>query len=410
MTRHSEHDVSAVILVGGQSVVAAPSSVRVRLSEARFPYGQADVTLPMPADAAALEIMNPRAGDVRLVLDLRESTGDPVRVSEITTDHGGSMAALTASFGGAVAAVTAAYFIAWNADESTGTATRLNLVLVSREVDHKAATVQLTAYTDEASATMYRLISTSSETSGSLSVRDTVNYALGKIGAALIPGPADATIQEPDAIVWEPGTSAWEYIRNVAEAAGLVVRCDGRRRWTLTRRDEHLSDVVSLDRSTEIVERIDVDTQQYADAVVVRYQWTDPTTGNGKVRFDTAAQSADAVTVKLIERKVPYPGRGAAKYWLKRLAARGRMFDLTQVNDYSLRPGVQFTAPVPLTPVQIGHIESLEWVLPEPEMTITTTGAADSVTGAIDLWPAGIYINDLVGMIDGLNPGSEVAA
>lgn len=410
MTRHSAHDIGAVILNGGDSFAASPESARVRLSESRYPYGQADIVIPMPEDATALEVLNPRTGGVRLVLDMREVVGDPVRVAEITADHAGSMAALTAAFTGTVALVTSTYSVPWNDDESTGSSRRLNLVIVSRDVDHVAGTVSMTAYTDEALADLYRLLSTTSETSGSLSVRDTVNFALSKIGAALLPGQVDAVVEEPDAIVWAPGVTAWEYIRNVAEAAGLVVRCDGRRRWTLTRRDERSSEVVSLDRSVQIRERIDVDTQQYADAVIVRYDWKDPTTGDSRTRFDTASQSDAAITVKLIERAVPYPGRGAARYWLNRLAARGRVFDLTQVNDYALQPGVQFTAPVPYTPAQVGHIESLEWVLPDPTMTITTTGSADAVAGAIDLWPDGIYINDLVGMIADQNPGSEIAA
>lgn len=138
MTRHSAHDASAVVIRGGTSVAAALSSVRVRLSEARYPYGQADVIVPLPADEAALEVLNPRAGDVRLVLDLRESVGDPVTVAEVTADHGGTMTALTAAFAGTVAAVTAAYFVAWNSDEHAGSSVRANLLLTGREVDHKA--------------------------------------------------------------------------------------------------------------------------------------------------------------------------------------------------------------------------------------------------------------------------------
>ncbi len=407
MTRHSQHDLSASVSSATGVAVLSPTDVRVQLSEARFPFGQADVTVPI----GQLDFSNPRAGDARLLLDLRESVGDPVRVSEITADHGGSMAALTAVFGGAVAPVTATYFEPWNDDETiTGSAARLNLVLHGREVDHAAGVVRLTGYTDEALAVVYRLVSTSVETSGSLSVRGTVNFALSKIGAALLPGPVDAVIEEPDAIVWEPGVSAWEYIRNVAEAAGLVVRCDGRRRWTLTRRDDTRPERVVLDRSTGIRERIDVDGEQYADAVVVRYDWTDPASGESRTRVDTASQRADAVTVKLVERRVPYPGRGAAAYWLKRLAARGRMFDITQVNDYAIRPGMEFTAPVPATPTQVGRIEQIEWTLPAASMTITTAGAADAVDGAIDLYPDGIFINDLVGTINDQHPGSEVAA
>lgn len=358
----------------------------------------------------ALELMNPRRGDVRLILDLRESVGDPVEVSEVTADHAGSMAALTTAFTGEVAAVTAAYFTPWDTGTRPGTSARLNLVVTAREVNHAEGTVKLTAFTDEALAVMYRLISNLPESSGSTSVRDTVNYALGKIGAALMPGTTDATITEAEAIVWEPGVSAWDYMRGVAEAAGLVVRCDTRRRWTLTERDATLPDSVALHRSANVIESVDVDTQQYADAVVVRYDWRDPATGEPRTRYDTASMRSDAVAVKLIERSTPFPGRGAAAYWLARLAARGRVFDITQVNDYSILPSMGFSAAVPGAPSQVGRIESVEWVLDDPVMTITTAGAADAVPGAIDLFPADIMIADLTGMIDDLNPGSEEAA
>lgn len=410
MTRHSAHDVSASVIAGGVAAVVRPSEVTVRLSEARYPYGQVDVTIPLPTTAEQLETLNPRTGTARLVLDVRESVGDPVRVGEITADHAGSVAALTAAFAGDIAPMTALYSTPWNDDETiTGSAIRLNLVIVTREVDHLAGTVQLGAYTDEATAAMYRLVSTLPETSGSLSVRATVNFALSKIGAALLPGPVDAVIAEPEAIIWQPGTSAWDYIRGVAEAAGLVVRCDGRRRWTLTRRDEQLPESVVLERATRIVESNDVDTVQTADAVVVRYDWTDSTTGESRTRFDIASIDADTRVVKLIERATPYPGPGAAAYWLARLAGRGRAFAVDQVNDYSIRPGMGFTMPVPLTPTQTGRIETVEWKLPAAVMTITTTGTADAVDGAIDLFTPGLMINDLTGMIAGLHPTQEAA-
>ncbi|WP_344820367.1 hypothetical protein [Microbacterium soli] len=384
-----------------------PTEGRVRLSEATYPYGTATVTVPRPASEADLERLNPRSGGVRLVLDVRESVGDPVRVSEITADHGGSMAALTAAFAGRVADVTAAYFTPWNTETVHGSAARLNLALVARQVDHLAATVQLTAYTDEATAVMYRLLSTTPETSGSLSVRDTVNFALRKIGAALLPGPVDAPIAEPAAIIWQPGVSAWDYMRGVAEAAGLVVRCDPRRRWTLTRRDETRPETVVLDRATRVVEHVDVDTVQTADAVVVRYDWTDPDTGDRRTRFDIASSGETARVVKRIDRSTPYPGPGAARYWLQRLIGRGRSFDVDQVTDYAMRPGAAFTAAFPATPTQLGRIEAVEWDLAAATMTITTTGVADAADGAIDLYPPGVMINDLVGMIADQHPTLE---
>ncbi|WP_144797697.1 hypothetical protein [Microbacterium paludicola] len=411
MTRHSEHAVSVALMNSTGGVITADAiTAQVSLSEARFPYGEVTITVPLPTEQEALESTNPRHGDVRLLLDMRESVGDPVRAADVTAEHGGSVESVTTMFAGGITAVTERYFAGWNSDDTRGSALRGNFVVVSREIDHVAGTVTYQARTDEALATAYRLLSTTSETSGSLQVRATVNYALAKIGAVLVPGVADASIDEPDAIVWEPGTSAWDYIRNVAEAAGLVVRCDERRRWTLTRRDAVLDTVVSLNRHIRVRERIDLTGDTFADGIVIRYGWRDAVTGDTRVRYDTASTGAESIKVIRIERDVPYPGPGAAAYWLNRLAARGRVFDIDQVSDYSIRPGTQFTTAVPLTPAQVGHVESVEWALPERVMTITTIGSTDSVDGAIDLFTPGLYIDDLVGFINDLDPSALEAA
>lgn len=409
MTRHSRHSVTAVLVnTAGAFTVLPATLARVRLNNSRYPYGEASCTFPLP-EGETLETFNPRTGLVRLLLDIRESTGDPVQVREITADHGGSMAQLTAAFAGHVSAVSQAYWSPWNDDAIPGSAMRGNFVVVDRTIDHQAHTVTLTGYTDEALLSIYRLVAKQPETSGSNSVRDTVNYALRKIGAALQPGPTDALIEEVGAIVWEPGVTAWDYVRGIAEAAGLVVRCDERRRWTLTRRDARRPETVVLARSTQITEQITLDGDRYADAVVVRYEWTD-TAGDKRVRYDTASRSAEPTKVVQVERSTPYPGPGAADYWLKRLSSRGRVFEMDQVSDYSYRPGMQFTASVPATPTALGYLEQIEWILPEATAHITTVDAVDAVEGAIDLFPEGLYIDNLVGMIAGLNPGSELAA
>ena len=406
MSRHSAHTARArTVTAEGLLTELGEIAVDFNLDESQSPYGDASITAPIIEDTAAMAACDPLTHrGLRVNLTLTESTGDPVIVSEITDDFGGDVSTLTATYGPAItpAKLTADYFNGWNdGDVRGGGSLRASLLVTNRTVDYAAQVMTFTAATDEATAQSYRLVSTIAETSGSTSVRNTVNFALGKIGAALIPG-GDATITDPAANVWEPGTSAWDYMRNVAEANGLVVRCDERRRWSLTERSALVDGSVSLTRNTELLEEVELTDESWADAVVVRYEWVNTTTGDTLVRYDAASDMPNPIKVVLIERSVPFPGPGAAAYWLDRMRSRGRQFDIAATSDYSVRPGMAFTAPVPYGDAQSGWVEAVTWRLPADEFTVRTRGASDTSSNAIALWPAGLKIDQLVGKIDAL--------
>lgn len=403
-TRHSAHTLIArTVDAAGKITTLDADDATLNLDESLSPYGDATVQATL-TDAVRIATDPLTHRGLRLQLELSESTGDPVIILEITADHGGSVAALTASYGPALAPakLTAIYYTAWNDDVAArpGGAIRVDLFVTGRTVDHEAGTITLTAATDEALLTAYKLLATTSQTSGSLTVRGTVNYALAKVGAALLPG-IDAPVVEADAIIWEPGVNGWDYARNVAEAAGLVVRCDEHRRWTLTERGTTRPEMVPLYGFTLATETVDLQSDLWADAVVVHYDWLD-SAGTPKVRYETATRTADPVKVVTIDRFTPYPGPGAAKYWLNRLKARGRVFEFEQVGDYTLRPGMGFTASLPTDLQETGYIESVSWSLPSDRGSIRTRGAADAKGNEIDLWPMGTKIDQLVGKIDAL--------
>lgn len=406
MSRHSAHTARArTVTSEGLLTELGEITVDFNLDESQSPYGDGSITAPIIENVAAMAACDPLTHrGLRVNLTLTESTGDPVVVSEITADFGGDVSTLTAAYGPAItpAKLTADYFNGWNeGDVRAGGSLRAALFVTNRTVDYAAQTMTFTVATDEAVAQAYKLVSTIAETSGSTSVRDTVNFALGKIGAALIPG-SDAVITDPAANVWEPGTSAWDYMQNVAEANGLVVRCDERRRWSLTERSATTEGSVSLTRATELREEVELTDDSWADAVVVRYEWVNTTTGDTLVRYDAASDMPNPIKVVRIDRNVPFPGAGAAAYWLDRMRARGRQFDISATSDYSVRPGMAFTATVPYGDAQSGWVESATWRLPEDEFTIRTRGATDTSSNAIALWPAGLKIDQLVGKIDAL--------
>lgn len=410
MTRISEHTaVARIVTPDGDVTDLGEVAVSLNFDEAQSPFGEASVTASLPEDETVVALIDPLTHrGLRLNLEMRESIGDPVRVSEITADHGGSIAALTAAYGPAITPqkLTDDYFTAWNVtDVRPGSTIRGSFVVTEREIDHDAQQVRFAARTDEALLWAYKLMSNSAESSGASTVRDLVNYALGKIGAALQPGPADATITETDASLWEPGVSGWEFVRGAAEAYGLVVRCDERRRWTLTDRAATRPEVVAFDAFTQVRERVTLDDDTWADAVVMKYEWIDAATGAKRTRGAVASDTSDPFKIVTIPRNTPYPGGNPARYWLNRLRARGRTFTLEQVSDYTLRPGMGFTASIPGTTAQVGYIESVSWSVPDDRCQITTRGSADAVGNAIDLFPVGLKINDLVGKINDLTVG-----
>lgn len=426
-TRYTAHNARAWTTdASGVVTELSEISVTLNLDESLSPYGDASVeAVVTEAVHAATDPLTHRG--IRLNLELRDSTGDPIRLWELTADHAGSVSAITAGYGPDLtpAKISAAYFTPWNppgdpvkiweltagltgtisavtarygpdlipaditADFATdrgGTAIRADLIITERSVDWSSSRMTLSAATDEALLQAYRLVATVPESSGSLFVRTTVNYALAKIGAVLsAPGlPVVGIIEEPDAIIWEPGTTAWDYVRGVAEASGLVVRCDELRRWALTPRTATVpyrpsfpgrpTLIARLDALTAATERVTLDDELWADAVVVRYAWTDPATEDSRVRYDIASLVADPIKVITVDRDTPYPGPGAAKYWLTRMSGRGRVFDLEEVGDYSLRPGMPITAVLPYDSYD-GYLEAITWDSPSNRGTIRTRGA-----------------------------------
>ena len=338
---------------------------------------------------------------LRLLLELNESTGDPVRVSEITADHTGSVAAMTATFGPSLtpAKITSTYFLPWNSDAvRPGGAIRADLIVTERDVDYAAEQATFQAATDEAALQAYKL---------PLHSRADIGLAVSARHRQLRP--------REDRRSPHPGPERRDRRR---------ARCDrlGTRHERLGLRAEHrrssrprgpVRRTPPLDphrprhrpprgrrstRFTSATETVTLDDDLWADAVVVRYEWTDAATATTKVAYDTATLTSAPVKVVTVQRTTPYPGGGAALYWLNRLKARGRVFALEEVGDYTLRPGMGFTASLPDTGAHTGYLEAVTWTAPSDRGTVRTRGAADSGGNVIDLWPMGLKIDQLVGV------------
>lgn len=384
MTRYARHTVVARVTNGDAAVSLGVVRSSVTLDDSWAPFIQGSITcsLPEPDD---IDIIDPTE-DARISIVLDERVGEGGTLADFTADWGpGTLGTLFSS--GTLADITAAHFDPWNSDDLAGSRRHFDVGLRSRRIDHRAQTLELTFASDEALLQDYALMSTVSETPGSTSVKTAVLYALGKIGATLDAGSADANVDDAAALVWFPGTSGWEYIEPLVQATGLRLWCDESRVWRLTDRDTPVGDGTVMTEFTEASDTISRDDDVWADGVVVEYVWTDDADVR-RTRRDIAG-GTDASKIIRVVFATPYPGRGAAQRILDRMARRGRVLDLTGLAHYTAYPNSPFTSSPPNTPAQTGVLERVTFEMPAGLMTVTSRGLVDTDPAAWLLIPAG---------------------
>lgn len=394
----SSHKIAAAVVVGNETIPLTVMSARVGLDEAWSPYVQAELTCALP-DLDDFDVVDPR--QVRRVrIRLVQQFGSSSPVSAITADGGGSMAAMTALRDGLpMYALSALYGTPFNAFGIRASTRRsLDLTLRGREIDHRERTMTLTAESDEALLWDYRLMAATAESPGSTSVRAVVNWVLARFGAVLVTGTDDGTVTT-DSTAWQPGQSAWEYLRPLVETAGLRLWCDEARNWHLTVPTPAATGALSLSstRLTSATDSLDRDGD-WCDAVVIRYRWVDGA-GATQTAYDTAAVGGWSKVVTL-EWEKPYPGPGAAAAILARYRGRGRAMSVDVVSDYGATPGQPLTVVLPSTPVQTGLVSAVSWRVPEDEMSIRSRDLIDTPPNSWLFIPAGYAWNEIAAGVD----------
>ncbi|MFD6091321.1 hypothetical protein ACFWGN_04275 [Oerskovia sp. NPDC060338] len=382
----SRHLYALEVLGTGHRVSATGGEVT--LDESWSPYVQGTVQIPLPAQEV-LDAIDPRV-DARVRLTLRCVFGEPWPVSALTADVGGSVAASTAAGAGSVAAVTARYARPYNlAGMRPSTRRRLNLGVRSRPVDRLAGTVVLTLASDEALMQDYGLVSTVAIAPDAPTVREAVLLVLSRVGGVLAPGAQDAAI-EADAAAWTPGTSGWDYLTPLVQAAGLRLWCDEGGAWQLTQPLAPAPGALAFSTSTNLTrleDTIDRDAGLWYDAVVVIYRWRDGA-GTEQTRYDVAGLPRPRRTYTVTFER-PFPGPGAAAALLARARGRGRVYAPSAVSDYSATPGQVATITAPGAPIQTGMASRVSWSLDEDTMQVRTRDLIDTPTTAWVFLPAG---------------------
>ena len=378
MTTIDRHTLTASIR--GTTFILQPLSATLTLDESWSPYAQAELVcvLPTPAIRDALDL---RENTVRIELQARQTFGKSWALSNLTNDYAGSLAALTTAHGAkTLASFYKKYSRPWNSfGRRLATSRRFSLVITRRSFDYTAQRVAITAHSCEALLQKHSLVATSPLDPATTSIRAIAELLLARVGQTLEPGEADATI-EPDATIWEPGVKAWDYFAPLAQAVDLKLWCDERGFWYLTEVLPPSSGALILspdDTITDLSDTMETLGEEWFDAVVVIYNWTD-SAGDNQTAYDIAGDE-DSQNARTFEYDgTPYPGAGAAAGILNRAKGRGRVLATRAISNYKTQPGQSASIRPPDTDAQTGYIASVRFNYPENEMDVESRGLVDT--------------------------------
>ncbi|TPW75900.1 hypothetical protein [Schumannella soli] len=189
-------------------------------------------------------------------------------------------------------------------------------------------------------------------------------------------------VPSQESIKWEPGVSAWDYIKPLLDTYNLKLWCDENRTWHLTRLREYArprdtSDFPNYreraalnlrrDDLTELGVTVDRDADDWFDAAALTYTWT-TAAGVAQTAYDTFAfegwSKAYAATINR-----PFPGKGAAEQLVRRASTRGRVLTVTGLSEYSAFPGMRLDLPDDL-----GTVAAVEFNLSDHTMRVSPRG------------------------------------
>ena len=372
---------TATAIVTPLDIELQVNSVTPVFDEGWFPYGQFEIVCQMPdeADRAALDL---RDQLLRLDLRIRRDFGRAWSLAEITDALGGAVADLTTFLDGSpLSALTNTFYRPWNG-AAVRASQRLDsdLYITAREFDDEAQTLSITAQTDEALLNGDALIQDEPLDPETTSLRSIVALVLQRHGAILQPDSLDATVDEADATIWQPGTTAADYLDPLLEAASLRLWCDERRVWRISERQAAVDGAVVLTPAqlTGNRDRMTLDEPEvWCDSVVVEYRYTDEF-GLEVVRRDIAGAEPTRAPLLVTRENTIYPGAGAATGILSRMQGRGRVLEARADADLNVRPGMAATINPPATVALTGYVSRVTFSISDAQMDVATRGLVDT--------------------------------
>lgn len=257
------------------------------------------------------------------------------------------------------------------------------LAVRAREINLADSVMTLELSSNEAFALDYVRTEQTDWVPPTRSIRAAVIYALSQIGATLEPGTADADLL-PDAGIWKPGVTAWDYMENLVQAANLRLFANELGYWFLVNSADifpeyiELSYLRDLTRSTE---KIDRNVDSWADSVFIKYTHKDAA-GDDVVEYSSAALPNHTKTL-FLEYNTPKPVHGAAQAVLNRVSRKGLESEIAAVSNYFVKPTQTAFIRPPGRPAQVSRIRAVSWAWPDDEMRLTL---ADVTEGSVTAW------------------------
>jgi hypothetical protein len=191
---------------------------------------------------------------------------------------------------------------------------------------------------------------------------------------------ATPALPTADAMLWQPGQSAHDFIDGILEFNDLRIYCrsSGGQTWQIdptgTSYDSGAG-MINLDYRDGITTAgrglsNGSGKNAYADAVLITYRWKN-SAGVDQLAFDRYPNSGTYRKSLVFKRDRPFPGNGAAQGIYNRSRKRGGDFTARRVSRYDISTGWDSTLTLPgETSPRPTSIKSVSWSFPSAEMDI----------------------------------------
>lgn len=181
------------------------------------------------------------------------------------------------------------------------------------------------------------------------------------------------------------GDDAWSLMDDAADRVGLLVYCDGFRRWTIKARPEVAATpvhVLSVGREGTIISsQATLGRENWYNAAVLRYRWTPEGQAEriiyGRAAVTTGDLRPSLVGYKTYTEEINRPigqaqADAVAAAKVRTLATRGRSMTLEAVAAYWLRPGHTVEVKLPTGEPELHLVQSIKFSPLKGSMSITT--------------------------------------
>ena len=362
------------------------------------PYVQGTIT------AAGLHDIDPRdLPRVRVSMVQWNGTGQPA--DTIAGLWVGTADSIAAGFTPQTAdAIAQGYLTPFDPGEAVvSTSLTADLFLMASSYDQRQDQTTLKVSSDEARAFLLSLTELYPHAFGSLSLRAVVSQVLGYLDASLQPGTTDAVLDE--AVVWQPGATAWDLLQPLCTSHDCRLYCDERRAWWLVGVDDTMPGSVTLSDQatlTEAVTTVDL-TADWGDSFVIQYEWIDDE-GQPQVKVDAASVARPSVTQTRIYRRTRWPGAGAAAVMLRRAQLLGLAMPVKAVARYDVRPTQAITVNTLGQEPKAGMVQRVSWSTSDYDMSIDVYGMEAIGFTSVRAIPDSYQTDQLPGTTASLDP------